>query len=356
MQQSQVITIVSPNVVREGDDVNKQDEQGYTALMATAKEGHGECVNILIKAGSDVNMQDENGNTALIFAAKGGHLSYINIMLTAGADVNEQDKDGSTALICATKQNYVKCFDVLLETGADVNTRDKYGNTAIMFAAENGYNVDKFITAGADVNTQNYIRRQTPLMLAAQKGHDKCVDTLIKAGADVNETDAGAFTALVHAANNGNDTCVEQLIEAGADVNWQDSWSHTALLYASVSHTNCVKHFLRSNVKINVFDQDGINALTFSLMLFQKDQIKEVIELLFAAGETIDETKVQVPDYLKPPEFNLKHVCREAIRKHLMNIDPHQHVFGRIPQLGLPSSVTKYLLYNVSLDDDDSDV
>ena len=53
----------------------------------------------------------------------------------------------------------------------------------------------------------------------------------------------------------------------------------------------------------------------------------------------------------KDPDLSLKSICREAIRKHLINIDPHQHLFGRILQLGLPSSVAEYLLYNMSLDD-----
>ena len=54
----------------------------------------------------------------------------------------------------------------------------------------------------------------------------------------------------------------------------------------------------------------------------------------------------------------LKHICREAIRKHLLELDPHSHLFGRIPRLGLPHPLKQYLLYEMSLDsdsDDDSD-
>ena len=36
-------------------------------------------------------------------------------------------------------------------------------------------------------------------------------------------------------------------------------------------------------------------------------------------------------------------------------MDPHEHLFGRIPRLGLPASMTEYLMYGVSLDDDDDD-
>ena len=44
-------------------------------------------------------------------------------------------------------------------------------------------------------------------------------------------------------------------------------------------------------------------------------------------------------------------------QKHLLKLDPHQHLFYRIPRLGLLSALVQYLLYNMSLDnDDDHDV
>ena len=74
---------------------------------------------------------------------------------------------------------------------------------------------------------------------------------------------------------------------------------------------------------------------------------------LHAAGETIDDTSgnrsaadnltrrkiaAYVPDYLlhENLKLNLKHFCRQAIRKHLLYIDPHENLFGRVHQLGLP--------------------
>ena len=48
-------------------------------------------------------------------------------------------------------------------------------------------------------------------------------------------------------------------------------------------------------------------------------------------------------------------MCREVIRKHLLKLDPHSNLFVRIPELTLPSALNKYLLFNVSLDDDDGD-
>ena len=70
------------------------------------------------------------------------------------------------------------------------------------------------------------------------------------------------------------------------------------------------------------------------------------------------------PVFLPKPEFlqfkdvkmQLKHQCREVIIKHLIDLDPHSHLFGRISQLPLPSALKSYMLYNVSLEVDESDV
>ena len=63
-----------------------------------------------------------------------------------------------------------------------------------------------------------------------------------------------------------------------------------------------------------------------------------------------------IPDCLKfeDSKLQLKHICREAIRKHLLDLDPHHHLFGRIPKLGLPNALNRYLLFNETLDDDES--
>ena len=62
------------------------------------------------------------------------------------------------------------------------------------------------------------------------------------------------------------------------------------------------------------------------------------------------------PDFLlemNQPGLNLKHLCRLAVRNHLLNLDPHTHLFYRVPKLQLPSAMTQYLLFELSIDEDD---
>ena len=164
----------------------------------------------------------------------------------------------------------------------------------------------------ANLNVQSKYDGQTALMLAAKNGHEKTVDALIKAEADMNvKTEHGRYSKTVIA-------------------------------------------LLRSGARIN----SSTNPLTDYLCDGEKEKI---IMILYAAGETIDQTKVQVTDFVKelkngPSEMSLSHMSREAVRKHLIELDPHKNLFHRIPRLGFSSSLQEYLLYNVSLDDDEEEL
>ena len=58
----------------------------------------------------------------------------------------------------------------------------------------------------------------TPLDCAASRGHEKVVEVLIEAGADVNPTDKQQTTPLHLAAQEGHLNVVQTLLEYNADV------------------------------------------------------------------------------------------------------------------------------------------
>ena len=78
-----------------------------------------------------------------------------------------------------------------------------------------------------------------------------------------------------------------------------------------------------------------------------------VLLLLYAAGEKLmNEEDYSIPDVLqhKDEQLTLMHICRQIIRKHLINLNPHFPLFRIVPLLGLPRPVTAYLLFDKSLD------
>ena len=345
-------------LIQAGADVNSANKDGLPPLMKVVLT-HGdnvECVNTLVQAGADVNANDVDGFTPLMFAARNGHENCVNTLLEAGAAVNKINRGGRTALmsavtkysedkdvvkalkedsedvrnsICkAAQYGCVNSVALLLKAGADVNAKDAEGYTALMIAVSN-----------ADVNFTDLKRyqgpfistlkkRYFPLMFATLYERRKCVELFISAGADVNVTNHGGLPMLVLAAANGYNRAGER--------------DHSRILdrYHILHRLTCVRHLLKEGAKVNIVTSH-LTRHIFSTYLDGG-----MIMLLFAAGfEAVCDTNLFKEKY-KQRESCLKHLCRETIRKHLLRIN-QVNLFVRVPRLGLPKSLTEYLLYDV---------
>ena len=235
-----------------------------------------------------------------------------------------------------------ECVFPLLQKFTDVY---EPGDTPLMFAAYHGHEhcVEAWVDAGADVNTANS-NGDTALIHASQAGYDNCVLMLLRTGADVNHSNIHDDSALLFSASEGHVSCMRTLIDAGADVNASDDLGWTSLsTAASFGHTQCVILLLQEGAFIN--SPADNKALTV--------ESKETAILLHAAGQTVNPFfcyelgEMLHKNYLSR---GLKDLCRRAIRKHLLKLNPRLHLLNRIPRLGLPSLLTKYLLYDVSVD------
>ena len=184
-----------------------------------------------------------------------------------------------------------------------------------------------------------------------------CCEALIEAGADVKAIDQVGKTALHHAAENCRPDCLYMLLMEGADVNRRCNNGNTALIEAA--SLSCIRVLLRAGADVNIYNNSGYNALT-SFLVKPGNLDETAVMTLFAAGETDyvvtgrHQDDVTIPDclvQLSSSELRLMSLCRHAIRKYLLNTNCHQHLFGRVPLLGLPSSLESYLLFDVSLEE-----
>ena len=94
------------------------------------------------------------------------------------------------------------------------------------------------------MNETDDVFHKTGILVASQMGSDKCIELLIKAGADVDKPDILEETVLMTAAWAGQEKCVELLLKGGTDVNMVDNSEETALAKAAAkSQVNCVIDF-----------------------------------------------------------------------------------------------------------------
>ncbi len=120
--------------VRLGADVHDIDNDGRTALILAASEGHHLVVRLLLDHGADANAVDHRGRTACRIAASEGHHLVVKVLLDHGADVNVAGEDGETALIRAARRGHLEAVQDLVAHGAQVDAICGGGKTALMWA------------------------------------------------------------------------------------------------------------------------------------------------------------------------------------------------------------------------------
>ena len=307
-------------------------------LCEAVSRGHIHIMEFLIA--SAVNVE---GQTPLILATIKGDEKMVKSVLQAGADVNKVGKFGnrSTALMIATRHGYLNITKVLLEAGADVNMICAKGTSFLNYRQD-------------DVELVGEVG-DTALIIAARNGHMNIIIVLVEAGADVNKicSKAPSFleytrdldlegksddTALIIAARKGHVNIIKVLVEAGADVNKIYNSSETALISLALNgNIQGVRLLLRSGAKVNTGNTLPLGTVN-----------SNISHLLSAAGQTV------MTRFLKSSTDTLHHHCRMVIRTHLLKLDLHENLFLRIPRLGLPSRLTKYLLFDTSLDENDT--
>jgi len=126
--------------IADGVDVNQPNENGCTALMLAAHNGHTKLVEFLIKHKSILEARDAADRTALLYAASGKNRSTVKVLLEAGAKVDVPDNEQNwTALMFAAAEGNMEVVKVLLEAGADPTLADVDGETSVQFASSNGH-------------------------------------------------------------------------------------------------------------------------------------------------------------------------------------------------------------------------
>ena len=370
-----------------------------TPLFYAAALGHIEIIKSLLKEGANVNLAISQ-RTALSMAAERGQHGSVKCLIEAEANVNIFSEHIEPILISAARFHKIsdseKCIDLLIEAGADVNIQcfdPRTGQTTPLLECiklDIPKIVSKLIGAGADVNLG--YGGKFPLHEALGDKHFKCAELLIEAGADVNQQNDYSETPMYRAARALQNEAVDLLVKSGADVNTPDNRGMTPLMIAAMmssrqldcdgnsrkqiisfekTYIDIFYNILRGGARVNNRDEMGRNALQIAISSYRTHyHKKDLFLMLYVPGETLDgptittggAVNIKIPECIKELQKNLdlKHLCREAIRKHLIDLDPHQHLFGRIPKLGLPSIVNDYLLYGRSLeeagdDDDDGD-
>ncbi|KAJ3118699.1 hypothetical protein HDU96_010029 [Phlyctochytrium bullatum] len=295
-----------------GDNPNRLDCVGRTALHAAAKYDRADVARLLIQHGADVGVHDETEKTPLHTAARLRHDDVARLLLEHAAEVDPRDRFEWTPLHWASAHGNAGVAKLLLENGAIVGSRtdvETCGQTPLHLASEDANRkcgvdiLQVLVDHGADVAATNTREARTPLHEAAANSRLMVVDFLLKNGADINSVDAYGRTALhlvsktddptpVHLpgrANHGGDSLITALflLSRDADPSRPDQKGWTPLHHAAHAGNTSIIHLLvrGSRANVNACDRSGWTPLHLAAGLGHK---AAVLALIISGGADVN--------------------------------------------------------------------
>ncbi len=209
-----------------------------TALTTAISKDDKNMVELLINAGVDVNLKNSLGNSPISLAMKLGNSQIIKMLLKHGATLPKPLSNMLSAILSGDKAQ----VEHLIAQDDDCYGEIEVNRPALIWAADIGNFelVELFLNYPNHRNDVMYwdssdARGKTVLMFAADKGHAKIVELLLKKGARVNTQGPKRLTALMMASKNGHKGCVALLLAHGANIHDKDMFGRSALMRA-ISH------------------------------------------------------------------------------------------------------------------------
>jgi ankyrin repeat protein len=123
-------------------------------------------------------------------------------------------------------------------------------------------------------------RRQQLLFDAARLGRTDMIAPLVKAGVDLNATDARGFTPLILAAYNGQAETLDALIAAGADACKPDgSQGNTAQMGVAFKGNDAIAaRLLTAGCDVNARNKAGQTALMMGALFGRSAQVAMLVK------------------------------------------------------------------------------
>jgi ankyrin repeat protein len=150
---------------------------------------------LLLEHKVKLDARDRDANTPLHRAVRGhpgrghseAHYMIVVALIRAGADVNPQNSDGESPLHIAASYGLAQVVELLIGNGAEIDVGVGHG----LQDEESSEADDEDDYREPPINSG-----QTPLHLAAMRGHEEVVRILLDHGAEINARDDGDNTPL----------------------------------------------------------------------------------------------------------------------------------------------------------------
>lgn len=221
--------------------------------------------------------------TALSFAAENKDHGLLQVLLAQlDVAVTTTDTKGWKPISYALQSEDDFTIDLFLERDLSyVNERRPRGKTPLMIAAESGHTkgLEKLIRK-AIVNLEvEDDEGRTALHLATMENRLLIVQRLLDKKANIEAMDGDKCTPLLHAAKEGYIDVVTKLLDRGANINVEDKNERTPLLVAAkYGRREVVKKLLNSSANMESKDVNGWTALRLAAEANHYEVVDDLLE------------------------------------------------------------------------------
>lgn len=176
---------VARSLCRAGANCDAKTSFHQTPLSIAAEHGHDATIECLLDHGASMETCDLGGNNAVHIAAREGRSSSMLLLHHRGAATVSENIHGDTLLHLAASSGHVHILSLLLNQDSSQQTPSEVAR------ADHANLGDDHVEVGIDLRLYISSKNkdgQTPLHVAAVKGHSEVVSLLLQAGASVNDT------------------------------------------------------------------------------------------------------------------------------------------------------------------------
>lgn len=320
-----------------GADPDVIDKDHQTPIhIATARSYH-RIVDILSeKFKASIMSRTKDGSTLMHLASNAYNSQAAMAFIRKGIPIHMPNKAGAKCIHMAAIRGHVEVVKAIVAKGEMVDCRTKDGLTPLHLAVKFGQHevVETLLGLGADLKLKTGKLGETPLHIATMvKDGERCVDLLIKSGAEVDATEMNLETPMHFAARFNNLKAVQLLLEDGAKVDSQNVDGEN-VLHACVRESNLsiietiLDHIIKNRTAdearllINQQNKDGESSCHYTSKLdgklsHQTDEDREIMRLLLKhGGDVFLETFIQ-------RETPVHYCCKSGNTNVLLEIQSH---------------------------------
>lgn len=157
-------------------------------ILLAAHVGLVRDLELGLRRGASPNLVDESGYSVMHLAALSNHPGTIELLVKHQAALDPKDDDGLTPFQLAINGVRLLCAAALAEAGCDVNVLWPNRENALHSLAreDRWVMIEELANAGCDISVRSS-KGETPLRIAAERGHARSVRALLQTGAKIEE-------------------------------------------------------------------------------------------------------------------------------------------------------------------------